>query len=199
MLCDTTCEILRNKMENPLKDDINKFIEFILDSIINSIPKSTKKLLKENEISNLNGIESSDFKVSTNFEEKVPHKNECHIAFNKRYDPLHISNYLKRYYKKLWKYRYDLFSKFDDGIIIESKESWYSVTPEKVAVDIASNILKYCDFDENMIILDGFCGVGGNTIQFAKLFKKVIAIDIDPMRIGKYICFKNPRPYKFDK
>ena len=66
MLCDTTCEILRNKMENPLKDDINK-IEFILDSIINSIPKSTKKLLKENEISNLNGIESSDFKVSTNF------------------------------------------------------------------------------------------------------------------------------------
>ena len=88
--------------------------------------------------------------------------------------------------RKYWKKRYKLFSKYDDGIIIESKESWYSVTPEKIAIDIAKQVLKNCNYDENTIILDGFCGVGGNTIQFAKLFKKVIAIDIIPQRIGKY-------------
>jgi len=33
------------------------------------------------------------------------------------------------------------------------------------------------------IIVDGFCGVGGNTIQFAKTCMKVIAIDIDPKKI----------------
>lgn len=39
-------------------------------------------------------------------------------------------------------------------------ESWYSVTPEKVA-EHASERCK-CD-----IIIDAFCGAGGNTIQFA--------------------------------
>ena len=196
-------------MENSSKDEVNKFIESILDSVVTSmplIPKFTKELYEENEILNLHETE------------KVTHKNEYHEA-NKFIESILDSNITSmpklpkfaknlfkeneilkyefensnlegqtyKYYTKLWKHRYELFSKYDEGIIIESKESWYSVTPEKVAVDIASNILKYCNYDENMIILDGFCGVGGNTIQFAKLFKKVIAIDIDPQRIGKYL------------
>lgn len=33
------------------------------------------------------------------------------------------------------------------------------------------------------MIVDGFCGVGGNTIQFALTCHKVIAIDIDPQKI----------------
>ena len=39
-------------------------------------------------------------------------------------------------------------------------ESWYSVTPEKIAEHIAER----CQCDT---IVDAFCGVGGNTIQFA--------------------------------
>lgn len=39
-------------------------------------------------------------------------------------------------------------------------ESWYSVTPEKVAQHAAER----CKCD---IIIDAFCGAGGNTIQFA--------------------------------
>lgn len=39
-------------------------------------------------------------------------------------------------------------------------ESWYSVTPEKVAEHTAERL--QCD-----IIVDAFCGAGGNTIQFA--------------------------------
>lgn len=39
-------------------------------------------------------------------------------------------------------------------------ESWYSVTPEAVAKHTADR----CKCD---IIIDAFCGAGGNTIQFA--------------------------------
>ena len=33
------------------------------------------------------------------------------------------------------------------------------------------------------VIVDGFCGVGGNAIQFAFTCERVIAIDIDPAKI----------------
>lgn len=39
-------------------------------------------------------------------------------------------------------------------------ESWFSVTPEKIAQHIA----KRCRCDT---IVDAFCGAGGNAIQFA--------------------------------
>ncbi|XP_027847510.1 trimethylguanosine synthase-like [Aphis gossypii] len=76
---------------------------------------------------------------------------------------------------KYWHSRYRLFKKFDQGIKLD-KESWYSVTPEVISRMIA----KRCTCD---LIIDGFCGAGGNTIQFALTCKKVIAIDIDPKKI----------------
>ncbi|XP_063707011.1 trimethylguanosine synthase [Culicoides brevitarsis] len=76
---------------------------------------------------------------------------------------------------KYWYKRFSLFSKFDQGIKLD-KESWFSVTPEKVAIHTAERIK--CD-----IIVDAFCGCGGNSIQFAMTCKKVIAIDIDPKKI----------------
>ena len=39
-------------------------------------------------------------------------------------------------------------------------EGWFSVTPERIARHIAQR----CQCD---IIVDAFCGIGGNTIQFA--------------------------------
>lgn len=39
-------------------------------------------------------------------------------------------------------------------------ESWFSVSPEKIAEHIAER----CRSD---LIVDAFCGAGGNTIQFA--------------------------------
>lgn len=44
-------------------------------------------------------------------------------------------------------------------------EGWYSVTPEKIAAHIAER----CALP---IVIDAFCGVGGNTIQFAMRCKK---------------------------
>uniref|UniRef100_H2ZN24 Trimethylguanosine synthase n=1 Tax=Ciona savignyi TaxID=51511 RepID=H2ZN24_CIOSA len=77
--------------------------------------------------------------------------------------------------KKYWVQRYKLFSKFDDGVRLD-KESWYSVTPEKIAEHIAERCR--CD-----IIVDAFCGSGGNSIQFAFTCERVIAIDIDPVKL----------------
>ncbi|XP_058460302.1 uncharacterized protein LOC131435988 [Malaya genurostris] len=76
---------------------------------------------------------------------------------------------------KYWYKRFSLFSLFDVGIKLD-RESWFSVTPEKVA----SHTAERCRSD---LIVDAFCGCGGNTIQFAFTCNKVIAIDIDPKKI----------------
>ncbi|XP_059145451.1 trimethylguanosine synthase-like [Physella acuta] len=77
--------------------------------------------------------------------------------------------------RKYWYQRYRLFRKFDDGIKLD-RESWFSVTPEVIAAHIAERCR--CD-----VIVDGFCGAGGNAIQFAFTCNKVIAIDIDESKI----------------
>lgn len=77
---------------------------------------------------------------------------------------------------KYWFQRYRLFSLFDKGIKMD-KEGWYSVTPERIAEHIAERCR--CD-----LIVDAFCGVGGNAIQFAFTCERVIAIDIDPVKIA---------------
>lgn len=66
-------------------------------------------------------------------------------------------------------------------------ESWFSVTPEVIARHIATR----CEIDG--VILDAFCGCGGNTIQFAKYCNKVIAVDCDPVKIE--YCKNNARIY----
>ncbi|KAG0288147.1 Trimethylguanosine synthase [Linnemannia gamsii] len=77
---------------------------------------------------------------------------------------------------KYWAQRYRYFSLYDQGIQMD-QEGWYSVTPEKIAAHIAER----CASD---VIIDAFCGVGGNTIQFALTCHRVIAIDIDPIRLN---------------
>lgn len=49
--------------------------------------------------------------------------------------------------------------------VIYFTESWYSVTPERIAKQIA----RRC---KCKVIIDAFCGAGGNTIQFAFTCKK---------------------------
>ncbi|XP_016814981.3 trimethylguanosine synthase isoform X2 [Pan troglodytes] len=81
---------------------------------------------------------------------------------------------------KYWAQRYRLFSRFDDGIKLD-REGWFSVTPEKIAEHIAGRVSQSFKCD---VVVDAFCGVGGNTIQFALTGMRVIAIDIDPVKIA---------------
>ncbi|KAF3917388.1 hypothetical protein ABW21_db0204188 [Orbilia brochopaga] len=78
-----------------------------------------------------------------------------------------------------WRQRYSLFSLWDEGIWI-TDEGYYSVTPEQVAKKIADHILPP-SLAKPYVVMDAFCGVGGNAIQFAlsPQCERVIAIDHD--------------------
>ncbi|KAM3605361.1 uncharacterized protein V6R79_024457 [Siganus canaliculatus] len=81
---------------------------------------------------------------------------------------------------KYWAQRYRLFSRFDEGIRLD-REGWFSVTPERIAEHIAIKVQQ--SFPDSELVIDAFCGVGGNAIQFAVTGKRVLAIDIDPVRL----------------
>uniref|UniRef100_T1K5S1 Trimethylguanosine synthase n=2 Tax=Tetranychus urticae TaxID=32264 RepID=T1K5S1_TETUR len=109
-----------------------------------------------------------------------------HFSSSKKYDKSKKKQQqhgkVKKSLCKYWHQRYRLFSRFDQGIKLD-KESWYSVTPEMIALHIASRCVK----DDNYrVIMDPFCGVGGNIIQFASFSKNVfiIASDIDPKKVS---------------
>ncbi|KAJ8908663.1 hypothetical protein NDN08_005368 [Rhodosorus marinus] len=78
---------------------------------------------------------------------------------------------LEKYY---WQ-RYRLFSRYDEGVLLDN-ESWFSVTPEKIAWHIAERFT--CD-----VVVDAFAGAGGNTIQFARTCKHVVAIENNEKRL----------------
>ncbi|KAA6396390.1 MAG: putative trimethylguanosine synthase [Streblomastix strix] len=88
---------------------------------------------------------------------------------------------LKRYLKQ----RYLLFSLFDRGINLD-RESWFSVMPELISIHQSERLR--CD-----VVLDSFCGAGGNAIQLAYTCHYVIAVDIDPLKIE--LAKSNARVY----
>lgn len=77
--------------------------------------------------------------------------------------------------QKYWDKRYEYFSRFDDGIQIDP-EGLYSVIPEQVGLHQAGLI-------KGTTILDGFAGVGGSAIAFARSNKQVVAIELDDSRL----------------
>ncbi|KAL9031534.1 MAG: hypothetical protein Q9196_000429 [Gyalolechia fulgens] len=81
--------------------------------------------------------------------------------------------------QKYYHQRYDLFSKYDDGILM-TDSAWYGVTPEPVANKIAQHIAA-CAPSIKSILIDCFAGVGGNAIAFARSgrWKRVYAIEQD--------------------
>ncbi|XP_050520681.1 uncharacterized protein LOC126894061 isoform X2 [Daktulosphaira vitifoliae] len=87
------------------------------------------------------------------------------------FSDLEIDSVLMKY----WKKRFILFSKFEEGVKLD-QESWYSVTPEVISKHIAERCSCY-------LLIDPFCGAGGNIIQFAMTCELVIAIDKDPKKI----------------
>ncbi|GAA6058320.1 hypothetical protein JCM3770_003614 [Rhodotorula araucariae] len=77
---------------------------------------------------------------------------------------------------KYWAQRYRLFSLYDEGCEMD-REGWFSVTPENIAAQIAERC-------RSGVIVDAFCGVGGNAIQFAFTCERVIALDTSPVRLA---------------
>ncbi len=76
---------------------------------------------------------------------------------------------------KYWAQRYRYWSRFDEGIIM-SGDDWFSVTPEAIAIHIALRAKRAkCN-----IVIDPFCGCGGNVVHFSAQSRLVICIDKNP-------------------
>ncbi|KAI0628060.1 S-adenosyl-L-methionine-dependent methyltransferase [Trametes polyzona] len=87
-------------------------------------------------------------------------------------DASQVPEHLQKYFSQ----RERFFSMYASGCLLD-EEGWYSVTPERVADQIAERCR--CD-----VILDAFCGVGGNAIAFARTCERVIALDVSPVRLA---------------
>lgn len=90
--------------------------------------------------------------------------NDLPLAFGKQRKPK----------QKYFKQRYDLLSKIEQCHIPDDV-SWYSVTPERIAKVIAEKA--------QGLVIDLFCGIGGNSIQFALRGCLVLGIDNNHVRI----------------
>ncbi|XP_057662735.1 trimethylguanosine synthase isoform X2 [Diorhabda carinulata] len=166
-----------------LRPEAKKPKHFIFDDEGNAFPKQETidhNIFSESSDNELSSCEeeaiTGDAPVSPTVEEKIEEVQTTKRKRRKRKQPQYppeIKNNSKL--RKYWQKRFSLFSKFDMGIKLD-EESWYSVTPEQVAKHTAERCR--CD-----VIIDAFCGAGGNSIQFALNCKKVIAIDIDPKKI----------------
>lgn len=77
--------------------------------------------------------------------------------------------------QKYWDRRYDLFSRFDEGIQID-EAGLYSATPENIALHQVEKM-------NCKSVVDGFCGIGANAIAFARAGAKVYAIEKDEKRL----------------
>lgn len=94
----------------------------------------------------------------------------------------------EKVHDKYWAQRRRLFSRFDMGIQMDS-EGWYSVTPEVIADHVAQRVASTGSDNNNntnpKIILDAFCGMGGNGIAFGKIpsISLVVCVDIDRTKL----------------
>ncbi|KAK8849615.1 hypothetical protein IAR55_004950 [Kwoniella newhampshirensis] len=79
---------------------------------------------------------------------------------------------LTKYYAQ----RHLLMPQYDTLPLLLDRTGWYSITPQPIATHLAQRCA--CD-----LIVDAFCGVGGNAIEFAKTCERVIAIDNDLIRL----------------
>lgn len=91
---------------------------------------------------------------------------------------------LRKYYAQ----RYTLFSRYDEGVHLDHA-MWYSVTPEPIAWAQASHVAASGGGGSGGVLVDGFCGAGGNSIQFAlhastRRSHFILGLDVVPARLS---------------
>lgn len=78
-----------------------------------------------------------------------------------------------------------LFSNIPLSVLSQLKfdsEAIFSVTNQYIAIDICKNLLKIKGITNESKVTDATACIGGNVFSFMKFFKKVDAIEIDPIK-----------------
>jgi 16S rRNA G966 N2-methylase RsmD len=91
-----------------------------------------------------------------------------------------IPNPFDKSIDKYWAQRRRLFSKFDQGIQLDS-EGFFSVTPEIIADHVAHRVADLhaaTSATQGWVVFDAFCGCGGNGIAFSKVPNDRIALTV---------------------
>ncbi|OAA79723.1 RNA cap guanine-N2 methyltransferase [Akanthomyces lecanii RCEF 1005] len=103
----------------------------------------------------------------------------CHHYEGKHEVPWDIQKYFSQ--------RYSIFSYYDDGICM-TDDAWFGVTPEPIANKIAEEMKS--SPKKTKILIDLFCGAGGNTIAFAltERWDRIISIERDTATLA---CAQN--------
>ncbi|KAM3427521.1 hypothetical protein MY4824_009385 [Beauveria thailandica] len=103
----------------------------------------------------------------------------CHHYEGKHEVPWDIQKYFSQ--------RYSIFSYYDDGICM-TDDAWFGVTPEPIANEIAAEMKSVPK--KKKILIDLFCGAGGNTIAFAltERWDRIISIERDAATLA---CAQN--------
>jgi len=133
--------------------------------------------------------------LPTIYIQRGPETSSPTVHINKSYVPLPkgdcgdgIINPYETVPDKFWAQRKRLFTKFDSGIQLDA-DGWFSVTPEAIAQHIASRMVSK---GANLIVLDAFCGVGGNAIAFAARPEtaKVVCVDtcLERLKMAAHNC-----------
>lgn len=135
------------------------------------------------------GMETNELYLSTRLQLRIKIRNIFRRNSNR---PIRVIYPILSPYEvhdKYWAQRRRLFSRFDEGIMLDS-EGWYSVTPEVIADHVAKTVgqmsqsmVKLSHPYEGIVVLDAFCGCGGNAIAFGKLpisqVSLVVCVDLD--------------------
>lgn len=102
-------------------------------------------------------------------------------------------------HQKYWIQRYNLFTSWREGIRLDY-ESWYSVTPNAIAVLQARRcILQNLQTQEiPLLVVDAFSGSGSNSAEFASAGAHVISCEINISRV-KMVKFNTDKYFLGNK
>ena len=89
---------------------------------------------------------------------------------------------------KYWMHRLDILGNFDEVCWELDEESWYSITPEALALHHAAQISAYCqerlENASSLCVWDAFGGVGGNVVGCLREGHRVWMSDIHARRVA---------------
>lgn len=169
----------KKRLKLSIMNDNDQLEDEIMKSDDNTNPTETSsQQTQSNPIQKSNDSKTTTTETSFDFE-------IFRCSIHRSYKQISVSRKMRKFYAR----RYQLFRRFDSGILLDT-ESWFSVTPEAVAAHVAARCYHSLTSSPQshaksrpLTVLDAFCGSGGNTIQFGQVFDHVLAVDIDFVKL----------------